>query len=102
MLINKADISGMVVETRPDMIIFRQKVGGRIDTDFRLFLPGSLRAGIAEMQLQVGSMILVQNAQLYEKDGEFRLRIKSVEDLLLLNEPQDYFLGEEDAKERFI
>jgi len=92
----------MVVDIKPDMIIFRQKVGGRIDTDFRLFLPGSIRADISEKKLTVGNMVLVQNAQLYEKDGKFRLRIKSAEDLLLLDEPQDYFLGEEDAKERFI
>ncbi|MEY8369610.1 hypothetical protein AALA24_12720 [Anaerovoracaceae bacterium 42-11] len=100
--VNKVDISGIIVAVANNMITLRQVVAGEIQTDFSLFIPATLRQEVAEMQLKVGDEILVIDAQIYQK-GEFRLRVLKANQIMRIStKPEDFFLGEESAKEQFI
>ncbi len=100
--VNKLDLSGNIVAVASNMITLRQIVAGEIQTDFSLFIPAQLRQEVADMQLKVGDEILVINAQIYQK-GEFRLRVLEANQIVKIStEPEDFFLGEESAKEQFI
>lgn len=103
--VNKIDLSGIVTQVTERMVTFEQNVEDKMLSEFCLFIPASIRAEIAEIGLKKGDEILVMNAQVYCKEGQTLFRIVKPDQVVKLNrEPEigDYFLGEIEAKEKFI
>lgn len=104
--INIVTISGTVIAVTDNSIVFYQCVGGKKETEFILFLPAKIREEIKKMNLQDGDVILVTNGQIYENDGETRIRIIDPASLVKLTtaksrEANELYLGEESA-DQFI
>lgn len=80
-LISSFSFTGTIANIRKDgktmQISINQNVAGRLPSDFRLILPLSA-VTTDEFPYVQGDTVLVEDALLYEKEHEFRLRIEDM------------------------
>ena len=74
-----------------------QDVLGELPTAFLLFLPEKQQRELVSPVMEPGDYVIVTNAGIYEKDGEWRYKIQSVKDMVILYF-RDYNKGVIDAQ----
>ena len=100
--VNSVQISGYVTDVAPDMITFSQVVGGKMKTEFWLFLQPKIRSGIPIFS--PGDRILILDAMLYCKGTQWRLRVNNASQIVKIQREktqEELYQGEEPA-EQFI
>ena len=95
--VNKFDISGEIAAITEErgypLLIIKQLVGGVMPTEFTVLLK-------FPCSYNMGDVILITNALLYQKDGCFRLKVEKDEQVLKLKSAVN--LGTINAEDKFI
>lgn len=101
MPVNKADLSGVITEIAKDCILFKQIVCGVMETTFCLHLQPAIRDAVSALNLSIGEEILILSAQAYAKNGQFKFRIESTDQIIRLHDAtgETLYQGEEDAEQ---
>lgn len=100
---NMVTLTGTIIakadEGKGILFTIRQNVGGGIPTNFDVFIPESIKEYV-EDKLFVNDDVIVNNGILYTKNGLIRIKVENPLQFQKLQE--DFFLGEEDARDKFI
>lgn len=64
-------------------VLIHQNVAGKLPTDFRLVVQATKDA---DFPYEPGSRVYVEDALVYQKEGELRLKIDSLEQIALINQ----------------
>lgn len=103
-VLNQILLSGKILQIEEEemslSITIEQIVGGKLPTLFNIFVPGSLREAIDEKELRVNDKIVINGGTIYSKDSVIRIRIS--EPNQLQKPAEDFYLGNEEAKDKFI
>lgn len=100
---NMVSFTGTIIERTEEgkgiLYSVRQNVGGKIPTIFDVFIPESIREEI-EDKFSVSEDVFISNGILYTKEGLLRVKVSSPAQFQKLQE--DFCLGEEEARDKFI
>lgn len=106
--INKFDYSGIIIGGKKTdegtILLVEQNVRGRKPSRLAFLITSSI-VGENGLGVSNGDMIIIQNAVVYqEADGSLNFRVcDSRQQIIKVSKSDDdYNLGEEDAKEKFI
>ena len=96
--VNKSDLSGTITGRKDGegfcFLRLSQKVADQFETSFTIL------AAYEKADAAIGDKVLILNATAYEKDGSFRFKICSPQQLIILKKNPD--LGVLDARDKFF